>query len=425
MAHRYATGSRTVFGQAPLPSGYEAPQPSDVQVPSVGLEDVDRALFKLFDKEIPLQTRSSDGLRKVPIIFAGAEKWAMIKRGKVLQDKAGALIVPLIAIVRTSIAQTPVEDLTGRGINQQMGELIVHRRLAGRDRNYQSLLNRVFINHQTNAAVPTLQADAGQLSTGGQVGDRANEGIVLDGAYLAADRQRNVWETLVVPAPQFFTSTYEVTIWVQYMQQMNQIIEQLMSSFLPQGNAWRLETNAGYWFMANVEGNLYTAENNFDDMTSDERMIKHGFTVKVPGYVLASRTPGAPVAVRRYLSSPQISFEVGLSPEEDSLSGTVSDPFLGADDPTLPSSIAHNRKRPDQRETGSTLLYPDGPSSEDPALANMKRGHRPGRFRKVTGVAADGSTVVRYVRVLSTNASGEVVYGPSDLGNLMITVVED
>jgi hypothetical protein len=426
MAHRYSTGSRTFFGQAPLPSGYDAPRPSDVNVPPVGLEDADRALFNLFDREIPLQTDSASGMRKVPIIFAGAEKWAMIKRGRFIQDRTGALIVPLIAIVRSNVSQTPSEDLAGRGINQQTGELIVHRRLSDRDRGHQSVLNRLLVPNQMNAAVPPEGALEGQLTTLATVGDRHDEGVVIDGGLLAADRTRNVWETIVVPSPQFFTSTYEVTIWTQYMQQMNQVIEQLISSFLPQGNAWRLETAAGYWFMAYVDGNLYSADVNFDDMSSEERIIKSSFTVKVPSYVFASRTPGAPVAVRRYLSSPAISFEVGLSPDEGSEPGSVDDPFLGADDPTLPSSILRIGKRPDQRDVGATRLYPDGESAEDPALASLGRGRTTARFRKVTGVAIDGSLVTRYVRVLNVNRhSGEVVYGPSDLGDLLITAIDD
>jgi hypothetical protein len=425
MAHRYATGSKTAFGQAPLPSGYDADASSTYNVPPVGLEDADRALFRLFDREIPLQTKSAEGIRKVPIIFAGAEKWAMIKRGKSLADKSGALIVPLIAVIRTSVAQSPSEDIAGRGINQQMGELVVRRQLSGRDRNYQSLINRLFLTGQPNVAVPTSE-EVGQLTTLGEVGDRTGEGVVQDGAYLSGDRTRNVWETIVVPAPQFYTSTYEVTIWVQYMQQMNQIIEQLMSSFLPQGNAWRLETDAGYWFVATVEGNLYSADTNFDDMSSDERLIKHTFTIKVPSYVLASRTPGAPVPVRRYLSSPKISFEVAVSSSEASEEGTVTDPFLGADDPTLPSSIARNRRRPDQREDGATRLYPDGLSPEDPALGSLPRGRVPARYRKISGIASDGTTVTRYARVKQVNVhSGEVVYGSTDLGGMVITTVED
>src|SRR5579864_9385413 len=108
--------SRTRLGQNPLPSGYQGKSaPKQLTIPPVGIDDVDSALFKLLDKEIGF-TVGGDGadMRKVPVIFAAGEKWALNKRMRALKDRNGALILPLITCVRTNIMQAIDADIAGR-----------------------------------------------------------------------------------------------------------------------------------------------------------------------------------------------------------------------------------------------------------------------------------------------------------------------
>lgn len=440
MATRFKTNSTRRFGQAPLPTGYDAEStPEGFTIPPVGIEDVDTSLFTLFDKEIPMQVTAPDPetgaaiMKPVPIIFAAGEKWAMLKKGRAPRDKNGTLILPLITIGRKNISQTPGDDVSGRGINQQGGELVIRRRLSQSDRHYQNLINRLLIKNQQNVAVGHDERTLDdQLTTSREVGDRSEEVEIRDGALLTPDRKNNVWETIVIPAPQFFTAEYEVIIWTQYEIQMNQIIEQLISSFLPQGNAWRLEAadregaKKGYWFVATVDGNLYTSQNNYEDMSTTERVIKYQFGIKVPAYILASRTPGAPVPIRRYVSVPTIDFTVsaGISELDDELG--VDDPYLGADDPTLPLTDDPTARK-DQRRDGTTRLYPNRISPHDPALETLPRGSRPARYKKIVVIDHLGNQVCRYVKIKTVNEhTGETVYSAdTDLGGLKIVVTED
>ncbi len=432
MPTRFNSNGKTNFGVSGIPSGYGTKSsPADLTVPSCGIEDVDAALFNLFDKEIPFQVSTSDKnreeLKRVPIIFSAAEKWALAKRNRGVRDRNGALILPLITVIRTTVQQLADEDIAGRGINQQTGEITVKRRLDNSDRGYQGLINRMLIGHQTNLAVKPSEADDGQLSTERAIGDLADDPTVADGGLMLADRKNNVYETLVLPTPQFFTAIYEVTFWAQYTVQMFQLVELLISSFLPQGNAWRLDSPKGYWFIATVNGNLYSAENNFDDMSQEERLIKYKFEIKVPGYILATSVPGAPVPIKRYVSSPTITFDVGLNATE-TLGGGADDPFLGSDDPTLPLADGKVRQR-DQRQVGDTRLYP-GPSvipPGDPALKALPRGQPAAKYKKITSVDRNGKTVVKYARVINSNRfTGETTYSTDfDLGGLTIVVTDD
>lgn len=432
MPTRYNAKPKTKFGVPALPTGFNSSStvPEEFTIPSVGVEDVDRSLFELFNLEIPLLVSTDNGLRRVPIIFAAGEKWAILKSGKALRDKNDSLILPLITITRNNIIQTAHDDIAGRGINQQLGELVIQRRLHKSDRDYQRLINRLLIKNQLNVAVnPEDGPIEGQVATNQVIGDLSEDPAVIDGGLLMSDKMKNVYETIVVPTPQFFTANYDITIWTQYQQQMNQVIENLISSFLPQGNAWKLDTKKGYWFIATVDGNVYNAENNFDDMSKEERLIKHKFSVKVPGYILATASPGAPVPLRRFVSCPQISFETNL--DYEMLPGTdgIDDPFLGADDPTLPLDINQSNRK-DQRETGRTRLYPGNNNHVDPgdpALLSVSRARDVAKYRKLTGINEAGEKVIHYLRVKSVNRfTGEVIYAPStDLGGLKIITIED
>lgn len=483
MTTRLTANSQSRFDVPGLPSGIEgSAQHSSLSVPCVGLEDVDRAFFDLLDKEISFVVDTNNGIQKVPVVFMSGEKWADVKRRRGIRDRNGSLILPIISGVRTNINQTSQDDIVGRGINQQTGEIVIKRRLSAEelgDRGYQLLINRLGLRHQTNLAVHAGQnvvqgsdivtqitnrligmgfgtsrivaERAGQvtkgfggdpshttvsstvtqdgLETDRSIGDMAEDPDVQEGALLLPDRLNNVWETLIIPAPQFYTAQYEVSFWTQYTEQMNQLVKKLVSSFLPQGNAWKLDTPKGYWFVATVENNGYSDVNNLDDMSKQERAIKLTLTIKVSAYILAGQIAGEPVPVKRYVSSPTVSFDVGVGEKEDIEQSTDEAPFLGSDDPTLPSVIDAASLRADNRFTGATRLYPgkDTISTEDPALKSALRGQARPKFKRITAMDTKGRVLTRYVRITSSNpATGETSFAQdTDLGGLTIMTIED
>jgi len=93
------------------------------------------------------------------------------------------------------------------------------------------------------------------------------------------------------------------------MQEMNQLIETMMMKFDGQSPEFQITTTKGYKFTAFVQ-NTFSSEDNFTDFTSDERIIKSSFDIKVPGYILAPEHPGLPSPFRRFVSAPQINFEI-------------------------------------------------------------------------------------------------------------------
>lgn len=368
---------------------------------------------------------------KVPVVFAGGEKWAMIKRNRGLRDQRGSLILPIITIGRSSAAQTMADDITGRGINQRTGEITVRRKLDKSDRGYQNLINKIYLRNQGGLAVAPSDSTGGpgQLTTLRAIGELADDGVIgLGGGFLAGNRLDNVYETLVIPSPQFYTANYEVIVWTQYTHHMNQIIETMLSSFLPQTQGWRIDTPKGYWFVASIADDIYAAETNFDDMSAGERLIKYKFNVKVPAYVLASTSPGVPLAVRRYVSAPDVTFNAGLPISEVVAADGIDDPTLGSDDPTLPLSITGN-SRADQRADGRTRLFigGEGIDPNDPALLSIPRGRPPAQYKRITVRAPNGKLVTRLVRAYAgSTSSGETVFSPgTDLGDLQVVIIDE
>jgi len=427
MTTRFTAKDLVNYGVQGVKSGYDGLR-SDLSIPPCGIEDVDVAMFELFDKEIQLTVGGKDAaeLKKIPVIFAAGEKWAMLKNGRALRDRNNTLIIPLVTIMRSQVSQEMSTDVAGRGINQQTGEIVVKRRLDPSDRDYQNLINRLLISNQENVAKNPGQAILSQIKTDRKTGDLVKDSDVSSGGILKSNRKNNIYETIVVPSAQFYSATYEVTVWTQFMQHTNQVIEKVVSSFLPQAQSWKLTTPKGYWFVATIDGGIET-ENNFDDLASSERYMKVKFTVKVPAYIWASDAPGVPIPVKRYVSSPIISFEINSSLPNPDSSGPEefnSNYLLGSDDPTLPLANRPN-VRDDQREPGWDISKVQPSNSEtsldanDPALTTLPRGVSPYSYKRILLPNGD----YKYVRIMNVNpSSGETVYSADNIDDLKLIV---
>lgn len=378
-----------------VPSGYNGQDtPSDIRVPSCGIEDVDESLFRLFDSEIGFQVintvEGKKGIHKVPVFFGVGEKWAAVKKKALLRDKQGTLVLPLISIRRLSIDQRPDQDQAGRGINQATGELVIRRQLGTTDRDYQNLLNKSLIPNQDNLPTSSLGFPVG---SGRLVGENAYDPDISRGALLSVKSERNVWEIITIPSPQFFTANYEVTFWTQYTPHMNQMIQRLLASYLPQLPSLKLTTTSGYWFVAYVNGD-FKSEDNFDDLVETERLLKYTFSLKVPAYTVAPDESGLQSPIKRFISAPEATFDI--SSDTIVPDGTIdqgeSPSVDGADDPTLGYTLE-----------GEVMARPQ--QERDMFVTSIQRN-------PFTGKAS-----AKYIKVVSVNARvGETVFSSVNPG---------
>ena len=166
----------------------------------------------------------------------------------------------------------------------------------------------------------------------GRVASRRDGSLVPMGArrgrLLDPDLKNNIFEVIELPPVQFITATYEITVWAQYVQQMNDIMMAIMSNMQSySGRTFRLETKKGYTFVGYLDSN-FDPGNNFDDFTDAERIIRTTFSMKVPGYLLGETYTGAPSKLRSSLSAPQLTFEMNF------LNGDVQIPTKNSNIPS-------------------------------------------------------------------------------------------
>jgi hypothetical protein len=297
-------------------SGYEgANLPEDFKIPSLGIEDVDRAMFNLFDKDnqIYIMTRDDESVeqfqKKVPVVFATGERFALRERRNPIRDKSGALILPIISIRRTGINQA--KENMGSAIGQDTGDFVIKKRLSSKDPKFQNAVNRLGLKNQENVAsdnnflnfIDQSGARPGTLSS------RRSKLIRTKDGLLTSNPTYNITEVISIPFPIRYTVKYEITFWTSFQIHMNQMIEKVMTNYDGQGRTYKLTTDKGYYFVAYFADDIET-QDNFEEFTDDERVHKYVFNVEVTAYMIANQNGGDMVPFRRYLSAPQISFGI-------------------------------------------------------------------------------------------------------------------
>jgi len=296
-----------------VPSGHEGTNlADDFTMPSCDLVDVDRSVKDLFKKGIKYNTGRAEGSPsndprdpssaaseiKVKVRFVSGERFAINQNE--LHDKNGQIKLPMISIKRGSIEQS-VEDMTGRGINQQTGQLVIKKKLSDKDKNYQNLINKLGLKN--NIAVASRRTQAALK----------NNGRITQGGLLDSQIKDNIFEIITMPAPQFIAVNYEVAFWAQHFDHMNMMIQRTIQSYLTQGKTFRLTTPKGYWFIATTDDSFETKD-NYEDYADQEIIRKYTFNIKVKAYLIDGASPANPNPFRRYISAPFLSFGITEAP---------------------------------------------------------------------------------------------------------------
>ena len=294
------------------PLGFEGNDtPGDIEIPPCTVEDVDRSVFNLFDKQLPFQAKAnSEGVKRIPVIFATGERFAVLRRKEPLRDKTGAIILPLISIMRSGINQDPDNGISGG----QTSPIVIKRRLSRDNPIYKRLINEHRLKNQDdNAEASHNLSPVGSGAIPGTIGTRRTPPQQSEesrsGNLLKPQLSNNIYETLTIPPVKYYTATYNITFWSQYTQEMNNMLMTIMSLY--QNNhrrTFKLETDKGYWFVGYASSEL-NPENNTDDFKDQERIIKCSFEIKVNAYIIAPQYPGSPSYIRRYVSAPTIEFD--------------------------------------------------------------------------------------------------------------------
>ena len=290
--------------------------PEDYDFPSIEIEDIDRAVFDLFDKVISFEMIQNGETRKVPVIFATGERFALTRRKNPIRDKNNTLILPLISIMRGEIDVSSNQHgfKTAIAFADQPGYYI-KRRLSKKDRKLQNILNKQGIKNQENVASKANfqknDISPGNIAKKGTVASRRQSGnnTFFDKEISLKDNiEKNIFEIIEVPYPIFVSIKYTAVFWGQYLTQVNTMLQTLFRNFTGQAHEIQIETLDGFELVCFFD-DAFTNEANFDSFSDEERLIKYTISFTVPGYIINSKsTQGLPKQARSYLSAPMINF---------------------------------------------------------------------------------------------------------------------
>lgn len=202
---------------------------------SITLEDVDEAVFNWFSEDQPIKIDNKD----VPVIFASAERWQYYQQDGttfIRDPKTGLVILPVISIKRTS--------------QPEMRERNVPLDKSGATNMFVAKA----VSTIKNGSVLTPYALTGNL----------------DNADAA------VYEILSVRPMTWVKATYDVTIWTQYIADMNIAAEHMLNRMKALHSVYSSKGFSMYAMLDNA-----TIQNNEDDYGTDERIFRTSFSINV------------------------------------------------------------------------------------------------------------------------------------------------
>jgi hypothetical protein len=221
-------------------------------IPST-LETIDEAVFKHLNEELDLKTTTNKGRKKVPIIWASAERAYQIKNDKDLRDGSGTLVLPLITIERTFV----VKDMNRKGIfwgnvdRNSRGGSIVYKRILNQDKT-------------SNFA-------------------NADSYRVEDQYNFPRKNNKIVYQWVSMPMPTYIETTYVITLRTEYQQQMNELV----TPFATKTGAinYFVMRDNNHFYEGFIQGD-FQLTNNVATLGEEERKYETNINIKVLGYLI-------------------------------------------------------------------------------------------------------------------------------------------
>ena len=243
-----------------------------IEFDEVNLFSIDKAVYDWFNTKHATNIKG----RRVPVVFGGWERFAQMQDNKQddnlnrMRDPSGMLILPLISIRRGDVTYN-----TERFVFQQADgapRIKISERVA-------------MSNFDANRRVP------------------------FDGPHMYSTSRRTsdapVMEVATVPYPDFVNIPYTITFWASYVRHANYFNDKIWQNAYPQDLTYK-----GYYFYAFIDSG--TNENNEENYTDEERIIRSSFTMEVDGYLLkkndvsVTRTASKMIMSEGYTEAPRM-----------------------------------------------------------------------------------------------------------------------
>lgn len=269
------------------------------------VETIDYAVYRYINEEMNLFCDTTQGFKKVEVIWASAERAFMAKRAKEARDKEGAINYPLITIERTSYAKDPTFKGTAYGNidperDNKRGSIQIARRIKQ--------------NKTQNFVNAYSKRKSGQIN------------------FVTGITDKTVYETITIPMPVYVTVMYVVKLKTLYQQQMNQLLQPFMTQ--TGGINYFIAKHEGHRFECFIQDD-YSLENNGANLADEERRFETEIQIKTLGHLIGKgvNQESPQIVVRENAVEVKVPREhiiLGDSPEWESDSGYVGIGGLGS-----------------------------------------------------------------------------------------------
>lgn len=230
------------------------------------LETIDYALYDFVNEKLNLFTTSNKGFKKVPIIWASAERAFQLKANKEIRDAEESLILPLITIERKTVTKDPNK----RGlpwanvfpINDEKGGTITIARKINQKKTAEfqnAVANRRLGPNEVRGA--NNSAHARNMSTA-----------------------KVVYQTITIPLPTWITVRYQINLRTEYQQQMNDLIQPWVTISGNSSMAPRIERD-NHKFEVFIDAS-YDNNSNTSNLGFEQRNYETTINVDVLGYLI-------------------------------------------------------------------------------------------------------------------------------------------
>jgi len=218
---------------------------------SVGIKDIDEAVFYYFQNVIKPFVYQNGERREVPVIYAAPERWKSFQRDGYYRDKGGAIMLPILVIKRDTLSK----DRT------------VANKLDSNQPNLYGVFSKSFSSKNFYSNFATL------------------------------NNRKPVETFQVVAQPDYVTLEYSCIIQTYYMEQLNKIVEACeYASDSYWGNPERFQFRA-----------FIDSFNTATELTiNQDRLVKGIFNIRLRGYIIPDTIQKELNSMKKYNSKAKV-----------------------------------------------------------------------------------------------------------------------
>ena len=254
---------------------------------TVGLQDIDEAIFYYFENVIkPFVFQNGERI-EVPIIYGSPERWKSVQKDGYLRDKNGAIMSPMIMFKRNTITKN--RSITNK-LDANMPHLYTAWQKSWNSKNFYSNFNILNNRVQTKQFVANV-------------------------------------------VPDYVNLQYSVVIQTYYVEQLNNIVEAInYASDAYWGNPQR------YQFMARID-----SFNTVNEVAKGEdRSVRSTFDINMYGYIIPDIVQKDLASVKKFNEKSKVVFSMETTSNPEVFQ---PDPQVTLDGRNRLSENATTRKR--------------------------------------------------------------------------------